>query len=566
MSTTREAPEIELIELEPTVSLGAIQPSPGAAPTQSQPGAGVVLVEGSIASLTSETETLRRRRLAAAALVLTAAYCVNAVWSLASWLQGSRMAGEAVIWVPMGLRILLAATVLGLLLSPFSATAGRIRALEVALFGGAMAILLAWEYFVNLELTRRDDIPAMVAVTKNGVIQTVILMMIFGTFIPNSPKIVAWAVTAMALSPLFGFAILTENSQVAAAVERAHSGLHVGGDALYLLIGAGIAFAGSLIVNGLRTELHAARSLGQYRLIRKLGAGGMGEVYLAEHCLLKRPCAIKLIRPEAGANPLALARFEREVQSSARLAHHNSIAIYDYGHSDDGTFYYVMEYLSGMSLAELIERHGPMLPGRVIYVFRQICAGLAEAHALGLVHRDLKPSNIYLCTLAGEADVAKILDFGLVKLTREPDAAVLTADFTVSGTPLYMAPEQAAADKSLDGRADIYSLGAVMYHALTGQPPFAGDSPVTIMIAHSRDDVVPPSEVRPGIPQDLETIVLRCLAKKPADRFQNVKELSDALAVCASADEWGARAAEEWWLRESSNPAMAPAREEEMRS
>ena len=144
----------------------------------------------------------------------------------------------------------------------------------------------------------------------------------------------------------------------------------------------------------------------------------MGEVYLAEHQLLKRPCALKLIKPEAGTDPIALARFEREVQSAARLSHPNTIEIFDYGHTDDGTFYYVMEYLQGLSLADLVRQYGPLPPGRVIYLFRQVCAGLAEAHALGLVHRDLKPANVFVAVRGGESDVAKVLDFGLVKLTQ----------------------------------------------------------------------------------------------------------------------------------------------------
>src|SRR5580658_8966397 len=180
----------------------------------------------------------------------------------------------------------------------------------------------------------------------------------------------------------------------------------------------------------------------------------MGAVYLAEHALLKRPCALKLIRPEAGADPLALARFEREVQSSALLAHPNTIEIYDYGHTDDGTFYYVMEYLQGLSLSDLVRAAGPLPPGRVIYLFRQVCAGLAEAHGLGLVHRDLKPANVFVAVRGGESDVAKVLDFGLVKLTKDAGAAALTSDMTVSGTPLFMAPEQTVGDRALDSRAD----------------------------------------------------------------------------------------------------------------
>ncbi len=184
------------------------------------------------------------------------------------------------------------------------------------------------------------------------------------------------------------------------------------------MIGAALAIYGTYVVNGLRSELHEAKKFGQYQIRDKIGVGGMGEVYLAEHKLLKRPCALKLIRPEAGADPVALARFEREVQAAARLSHPNTIEIYDYGHTDDGTFYYVMEYLPGISLQDLVKQYGPLPIGRVIYLFRQVCAGLVEAHSLGLVHRDLKPANVFVAVRGGEADVAKVLDFGLVKLTR----------------------------------------------------------------------------------------------------------------------------------------------------
>ena len=288
-----------------------------------------------------------------------------------------------------------------------------------------------------------------------------------------------------------------------------------GSNILILGIGAALAIYGAYLLNGLRTELHAARKLGQYQLGEKLAEGGMGEVYLAEHQLLKRPCALKLIKPDVNTNPIALARFEREVQSAAMLSHPNTIEIFDYGHSDDGTFYYVMEYLPGLSVSDLVRQAGPLSPGRVIYLIRQVCGALAEAHRFGLVHRDLKPANILVAILGGKCDFAKVLDFGLVKLTATPDAPQLTADYTVSGTPQYMSPEQAIATKDVDGRADIYSLGAILYFMLTGRPPFEGTNPTELMIAHARDPVVPPSRHRPEIPADLEAVVLKCLAKKP---------------------------------------------------
>ncbi len=276
--------------------------------------------------------------------------------------------------------------------------------------------------------------------------------------------------------------------------------------------------------------------------------------------MLKRPCALKLIKPEAGDDPIALARFEREVQSAARLSHPNTIEIYDYGHTDDGTFYYVMEYLPGMSLQDLVHKYGPLPVGRVIYLFRQVCAGLAEAHSIGLIHRDLKPANIFITIRGGEVDIAKILDFGLVKTTKDKGAVDLTSDQRVSGTPLYMAPEQVMGDRALEARADIYALGAMMYFCLTGQPPFKGSSPFEVMMAHARDPVVPPSQLRPEIPPDLEQVVVRCLAKTPASRYSDVKALSKALAACAAASEWDAEKAEEWWAElEKSNTSNAGA-------
>ena len=188
-----------------------------------------------------------------------------------------------------------------------------------------------------------------------------------------------------------------------------------------------------------------------------------------------------------------------------------------------------MEYLQGMSLADLVRAHGPLPPGRVIYLFRQVCAGLAEAHALGLVHRDLKPANIFVAVRGGETDVAKVLDFGLVKLTKDPGAAELSAEMTVSGTPMYMAPEQAVGDRAIDARADIYALGAMMYACLTGQPPFTGENAFAVMMAHARDPVVPPSQIRPDVPDDLERVVLCCLAKKPGERYPDAKSLARAL-------------------------------------
>jgi serine/threonine-protein kinase len=421
-------------------------------------------------------------------------------------------------------------------------------------------ILVLSQYYSNLALIQQGDLPGLIAHVKNGILGIFVLMVIYGMFIPNHPRETAYVVLTMAMVMLFGYDLLLERTDVEAAVEDLRTVEHAGSNALFLVIGAALAVYGSYVLNGLRTELHAAKKFGQYQLRQKLGVGGMGEVYFAEHQLLKRPCAVKLIKPEAGADPIALARFEREVQSAARLSHPNTIEIFDYGHTDDGTFYYVMEYLPGMSLQHLLDRFGPLPPGRVIYIFRQVCAGLAEAHAIGFVHRDLKPANIFIALRGGEADVAKVLDFGLVKPTHDQSAVDLTSEQRVSGTPLFMAPEQAAGDRSLDNRADIYALGAMMYCALTGQPPFKAPSSFEVMMAHARDPVVPPSQRRPDVPSDLEQVVLKCLAKKPQDRYPDVKALGKALTACAAAPEWDGEKAEAWWDDVNrSNPQTANA-------
>jgi serine/threonine-protein kinase len=518
-------------------------------------GPAVAIVEGSRSSLADETHTLRRRRLLAAALSLAAAFGLLLIWVFASanpgtlTLEGSRYSLRVGF---IGLRCLLAAAVAGLLGSGVPLTRRQLRAVEYALFLGLTLVLMASQYFVGLDLMHRgpEYLPIILAFIKDGVIQMMALMMIYGTLIPNPPAIAARALVAMFVGPIATVFLLQWHPNVAQVVAQLAAAEEAGSNILFLAIGTALAIYGSFLLNGLRTQLHQARKFGQYQLVWKLGEGGMGEVYLAEHALLKRPCALKLIKPEAGADPIALARFEREVQSAARLSHPNTIAIFDYGHTDYGTFYYVMEYLQGLSLAELVRRSGPLPAGRVIYLFRQVCAGLAEAHALGLVHRDLKPANVFVAVRGGESDVAKVLDFGLVKLTHDPGAAALTSDLTVSGTPMYMAPEQATADRSLDARADIYALGAVMYYALTGQAPFTGASAFEVMMAHARDPVVPPSQVRPGVPEDLEQVVLRCLAKKPADRYPSVKALGEALSACAAVADWGANRADAWWAAE----------------
>ncbi len=296
--------------------------------------------------------------------------------------------------------------------------------------------------------------------------------------------------------------------------------------------------------------IREAKQLGAYTLKKKLGEGGMGEVWLAEHRLLKRPCAMKFIRAELAANPDTARRFEREVRAVTALTHFNTVRIFDYGSSDDGSFYYVMEFLDGPTLDRLVKDRGPLAPGRAVYLLRQLCGALAEAHGAGMVHRDLKPGNILVAALGGQRDVAKLLDFGLVQdhsATQSDDR--ITRAGTVLGTPSYMCPEQAAGEP-VDPRGDIYSLGAVAVFMLAGRPPFEGTTVGKLLTAHLTQPAPDLRTLRADVPADLAAVVAKCLAKAPAERYPSAADLEAALAACACSTEWNACAAKTWWAAE----------------
>jgi serine/threonine-protein kinase len=313
----------------------------------------------------------------------------------------------------------------------------------------------------------------------------------------------------------------------------------------FLGLAAGFAIFNSARLNTYRRAAAAARKLGHYQLGAKLGGGGMGEVYLAQHRLLKRPCAVKLIRPEQAGDASMIQRFEREVQAATRLTHPTAVQVYDYGREPDGTFYYVMEYLPGLTLEAVVRRFGPLPPGRVVYVLRQVCGALSEAHALGLVHRDVKPSNVMLCPLGGRFDVGKLLDFGLVKNASSTDPR-LTEAGGILGTPDYLSPEQARG-ADVGPSSDLYALGATAYFLLTGQPPFKEDNVLALLHAHQAFEPAPPSQLNPDVPADLEAAVLRLLAKDPARRYASAAALDAALAACACAGSWTEGDAARWW-------------------
>jgi len=330
----------------------------------------------------------------------------------------------------------------------------------------------------------------------------------------------------------------------------------------YLLVVV-MAYVGARVVYALGTEVKRARELGSYRLVERLGQGGMGQVWRAKHRLLARPAAIKLIRPSlatdarGGPSTTALQRFEREAQATASLRSPHTVTLFDFGVADDGAFYYVMELLDGLDAETLVRRFGQMPPARVIHVLRQICHSLSEADSHGLVHRDIKPANIFLCRYGEDVDFVKVLDFGLVKALDDTGdtSPMLTREHTVQGTPAFIAPEQALGQSGLDGRVDIYATGCVAYWLLTGQYVFSADTPMGLMMQHAQSAPAPPStRTELPIPAALERIVMRCLAKDPAERPQSAKELARELAALDGANAWTDVHARDWWTKHLPAP------------
>lgn len=490
-------------------------------------------------NLTSETQKLLHHRLQITTLLLFFGFAIALV-AESFFFSGLHSAAEFMrFWSEVFLT-----TIMGLISWRLIANCPHmfrnLRFVEFIVFASA-----SWILALNSWVVLEQATAAKYAVALSGPWQA--LVFTYALFIPNHWRRALSGIAIMSFSPVMialSAGIVSTQADLFSneSLDFTHGLVSLG-----LMSGFSTVAAtwGVYSIGSLRSEAFSAKQFNQYRLSRQLGSGGMGEVYVGEHLLLKRPCAIKIIKPQQASDPKMLERFEREVRSTAKLTHWNTVAIYDYGRADDGTFFYVMEYLPGLNLSQIVKMFGPLPPGRVIHLLVQICDALAEAHHHGMVHRDLKPANIFASKRGSKYDVAKLLDFGLVRriVRRE---AVTDAPQTAVGSPLYMSPEQSMG-RPMDHRSDIYSLAVTAYFLLTGQPPFRHPEPLKVLRAHAKE--APPTfeSLNFSIPEDLSRVIFKCLSKNPEDRFPDVDSLRQALLECQCTADWTWHHAAQWW-------------------
>jgi hypothetical protein len=461
-----------------------------------------------------------------------------AVGNLAALLTASDGNGYAALWPLPGSAFAAVGIVLSVILAML---ARRLHQRPQLLLDLSLVFQVAFAFLVGM--LHYWTLPG------GGLSPLTVIILIFPMIAPNSvPKILLASLVSATMDPL-GFGL--------AALRGVESQLPTSTMLLQFLPTYAMAFVAVIpaqIVRRLGREVRQARELGSYRLGGRIGSGGMGEVYHAEHRHLARPAAIKLIRPDilgahaTGNAPVALERFRREAQAVATLRSPHTTALYDFGVTEDGRPYLVMELLDGMGLDELVERYGPLPPERAAYLVAQACASLAEAHHRGMVHRDVKPSNLFTTRQGLEFDFVKVLDFGIVKDRLGHESTTLTTPDTATGTPEYMAPEVAMGEEEIDGRVDVYALGCVLYWLVTGKPVFEASSPRRMLHLHITEPPPAPStRTELDVPAEFDDVVLACLAKNPADRPASARELARRLAAIPFAELWTAERAQGWW-------------------
>jgi eukaryotic-like serine/threonine-protein kinase len=384
-----------------------------------------------------------------------------------------------------------------------------------------------------------------------------IWMLFYSIVVPSPPRKTLIALILSASAPLV---VISISLRAAHLTDLMPLDAFLLGHALPYAICAGMAYLGARVVYNLGTDVSRARELGSYRLEERLGQGGMGEVWRASHRMLARPAAIKFIRPETIAGMGAedaqrlLRRFELEARATASLTSAHTVNLYDFGVSDDGSFYYVMELLDGLDCEELVKRFGPIPASRAAHLLAQICESLDEAHGKGLIHRDVKPANVYVCKSGTRTDFVKVLDFGLVADHRPSDARLTQPDQAL-GTPQFMPPEMALG-KPIDARVDVYGLGCVAFWLTTGRPVFEGEGFYDVVSRHLHAMPEPPSRHVGSLPREWDAIVLSCLEKDPERRPRTARDLAARLREIPLGDRWSEQDSEDWWRENLSGPAV----------
>jgi serine/threonine-protein kinase len=408
-------------------------------------------------------------------------------------------------------------------------------------YGIALSMYVGAERFANTPIVFYALSPSWVA----------IWMIVYSIVVPASPGRALVALLASAIAPAVVFGISLQRAGLTQVFTPSSFFL---AQVFPYLICVILAYASARIMVTLGADVSRARELGSYRLIERLGGGGMGEVWRASHQLLAREAAIKFIRPEsilgasAEASKTMVRRFELEAQATASLTSAHTVELYDFGVSDDGTFYYIMELLEGLDCDRLVRRFGALPPSRVVHLMTQVCESLEEAHEKGLIHRDVKPANIYVCRSGVRCDFIKVLDFGLVANRQQaPSDVMLTPAEQTIGTPAFMAPE-VAQGQAVDGRTDLYGLGCVAYWLLTGRQVFEGSGYLEVISKHLHVEPDPPSRhVSSGVPKELDEVILRCLEKTPERRPPTARALARLLQAVPLSDSWDGEQAERWW-------------------
>jgi serine/threonine-protein kinase len=487
------------------------------------------------------------KRLQVVCLAVIALMAIN--WLGGNWVQGE-LVGEfetPLQWAPPAIMLIASIVVLWLVRS------GWLAPSDIVTLGLAYQVVISFciplsQYYnafvgVEAEFLSGDLI---------GVSPVALWMLFFTVLVPSRPRNALIALTLSASAVPITIGLLARYGNAPRLPLGDFAQLFIFPYAVCVVL----FYIAARIIYGLGTDIRRARELGSYYLLDPIGRGGMGEVWRAKHNMLARPAAIKLIRrdiigSDPGAVQRALTRFEREAQVTASLQSPHTVDLYDYGISDDGAFYYVMELLDGVDLDSLVRRCGPFAAERVVHILRQACLSLGEAHRRDLVHRDIKPSNIFLCQRAFEYDIVKVLDFGLVKPGSNVEsraARPVTETGAVAGTPDFISPEQAFGEEVIDGRADIYSLGCVAFWLLTGRSVFEKDTAIATIVAHINDAPAAPS-TRTELPISVElgSLVLACLSKDPADRRATAELLDRALEEIGTETPWTQDRAATWW-------------------